>query len=146
MRNRSLLMAIVAVAGVVALIAVAVAVFRGDDSSSTADVDPALVIANTFPTPLGATPAFPDSAVGGVATKGWRAAGSPSLESACVAWREAYRGWVDQGQSGSITGSDEDGRRCTLSGPKSGYVADLSLTLYGDDPTPSAVLTVRLHP
>lgn len=132
---------------IVAVVAItAVGVSRGSDDdkaggSKTNDSDSALVVANSFPVPASATVAFPDTAVDGIATKGWRAAGT--LAEACSTWRESYRGWIDPGQAGSITGTDEDNRRCTLSGPKSGYMAELSLTVYGDDPTPSVVLSLR---
>jgi hypothetical protein len=111
------------------------------EDTPTKNGSEALEIANTFPVPPSATQAFPDSTFDNTASKGWRAAGT--IAEACGLWREAYRGWVDPGQAGSVTGEDEPGRRCTLSGPKSGFTAELSLTVYGDDPTPSVVLTVR---
>jgi hypothetical protein len=130
----------------VAVAAAAVAAFQyfaysGDDTEPFDKSKGALAVANTFPAPSGATQAFPDSTVDGVASKGWRATGT--IAEACAAWREAYRGWIDPGQAGTITGEEEQGRRCSLSGPKAGFTAQLSLTVYGDDPTPSGVLTVK---
>jgi hypothetical protein len=112
----------------------------GDDASS--DPNSSSSLASSFPVPAGATVAFPDNVKNGIATKGWRAAGT--LNEACATWREAYRNWIDRGQAGSITGDDEDGRRCTLSGPKAGHIANLSVTVYGTDTTPQVTLTVHV--
>jgi hypothetical protein len=132
---------IAAVVLAVAIIVVAVATHKDTKHDASSDPTSSISIANSFPVPSGARQSFPDSVTNDVATKGWT--GTGTLEQTCAAWRNAYRGWVDQGQAGSITGEDEDGRRCTLSGPKSGHTADLAVTVYGVDATPQVTLTVK---
>jgi hypothetical protein len=134
-------LAILSAVVVAVFIVGALVLFRHSDDGVSNDTNSPISIADSFPVPAGAAVAFPDSRKDGVVTKGWRAAGT--LSEACAAWRDAYRNWIDRGQAGSITGDVEDGRRCTLSGPKSGHTADLSVTVYGDDATPQVTLTVR---
>jgi len=127
-----------------ALIVTVLIITRQSDDDSASDPNSSIAIANSFPVPEGASVAFPDSVTHEVATKGWRATGT--VNQACGAWRDAYRNWIEKGDAGSITGEDEDGRRCTLSGPKSGHIADLAITVYGQDTTPQVTLTVRKAP
>jgi hypothetical protein len=138
---KKLVLVAVAIVSVLVLGAVLLVAFSdGGDSGSPNDVDPALAVANTFPAPAGANQAFPDAVARGIATKGWNTTGT--VAEVCATWREAYRGWIDQGQAGSITG-DEDARRCTLAGPKGSNRAELSVTDYGAGAPLSVVLTVR---
>jgi hypothetical protein len=137
-----LLTAMLAAIGIaVVIIVIAVVTHDGTKHDLTSDPTSSISIANSFPVPADAKQAFPDNVTEDVATKGWTTTGT--LEHACATWRNAYRGWVDQGQAGSITGEDQDGRRCTLSGPKAGHTADLSVTVYGTDATPQVTLTVK---